>query len=40
VTDKGFQGTPSFTINGRVVVGALPLEELKKVVDEELAKAR
>jgi len=40
VTDKGFQGTPSFTINGRVVVGALPLEDLRKVVDEELAKVR
>jgi protein-disulfide isomerase len=37
---KGFQGVPSFTINGRVVVGALPLEQLKAVVDEELAKVR
>lgn len=38
--EQGFQGVPSFTINGRVVVGALPLESLKAVVDEELAKAR
>ncbi|HUQ07675.1 MAG TPA: sigma-70 family RNA polymerase sigma factor [Kofleriaceae bacterium] len=36
----GFQGVPSFTINGRVVVGALPLDQLRKVVDEELVKAR
>ncbi|KAB2888749.1 MAG: thioredoxin domain-containing protein, partial [Kofleriaceae bacterium] len=39
-TDKGFVGVPSFTINGRVVVGALPLEQLRAVVDEELAKVR
>lgn len=39
-TDKGFQGVPSFTINGRVVVGALPLENLRAVVDEELARVR
>jgi RNA polymerase sigma factor (sigma-70 family) len=38
--DKGFQGTPSFTINGRVVVGARPLEDLRQIVDEELAKVR
>ena len=37
---KGFRGVPSFTINGKVVVGALPLEQLKAVVDEELALAR
>ena len=39
-TDKGFRGVPSFTINGRVVVGAQPLEALRAVVDEELAKVR
>jgi protein-disulfide isomerase len=37
---KGFQGVPSFTINGRVIVGAQPLETLRAVVDDELAKHR
>jgi protein-disulfide isomerase len=34
----GIQGVPTFFINGRVVRGALPLEALKQIVDEELAK--
>ncbi len=33
----GVTGTPAFFINGRLVSGALPIEEFKKVVDEELA---
>lgn len=33
----GLNGTPSFVINGRVLVGALPLADFKAVVDEELA---
>ncbi len=39
VTSLGAGGTPSFFINGRLVVGALPFEEFKKVIDEELEKA-
>ena len=33
----GLNSTPSFTINGRVMIGALPLEDFKAVIDEELA---
>ena len=33
----GVTGTPSFFINGRMVVGAKPYADLKKIVDEELA---
>jgi protein-disulfide isomerase len=32
-------GTPSFFINGRPIVGAQPLERFKAVIDEELARA-
>ncbi|HVP69612.1 MAG TPA: thioredoxin domain-containing protein [Anaeromyxobacteraceae bacterium] len=35
----GASGTPTFFINGRKVVGAVPLEVFKSVVDEELKKA-
>lgn len=35
----GVTGTPSFFINGRMVVGAKPYQDLKKVVDEELARS-
>ena len=35
----GTTGTPSFYINGRHIGGALPIEEFKKVIGEELAKA-
>ncbi len=34
------RGTPHFFINGRRLAGAQPLEAFKKLVDEELAKAR
>lgn len=34
----GVEGTPSFFINGRLVVGAQPYSEFKRVIDEELAK--
>ncbi len=34
----GISGTPSFLINGRLVVGAKPFEEFKAIIDEELAK--
>jgi protein-disulfide isomerase len=33
----GLTGTPSFVINGRIVVGALPFANFKAIIDEELA---
>ncbi len=36
----GANGTPTFFINGRTVVGAQPVENFKKVIDEELKKAQ
>ncbi len=38
-TQIGVQGTPNFFINGRPVRGALPFEEFKKVIDEEIKAA-
>jgi len=35
----GVQGTPNFFVNGRPIRGALPFEEFKKIVDEELKTA-
>jgi protein-disulfide isomerase len=37
--DAGIQGTPTFLINGRIIVGAQPLEAFEQVIDEELRKA-
>jgi protein-disulfide isomerase len=34
----GLNGTPSFVINGRFLIGAYPLNEFKRIIDEELAK--
>lgn len=34
----GVTGTPAFFINGRSVIGAQPIENFRKVIDEELAK--
>lgn len=34
----GVGGTPSFFINGRLLVGAQPFEAFKKIIDEELNK--
>ena len=34
-----FYNTPTFVINGRVVIGNVPYKHLKKVVEEELANA-
>ncbi len=36
----GASGTPSFFINGRNLRGAQPFESFKRLIDEELAKAR
>jgi protein-disulfide isomerase len=33
----GIQGTPTFFINGRKLVGAQPLSAFKAIIDEELA---
>lgn len=35
----GVSGTPTFFINGRILVGAQPLEAFQRVIDEELKKA-
>jgi protein-disulfide isomerase len=34
----GFSGTPTFLINGRVLVGAQPIEVFRTVIDEALAE--
>ncbi len=36
----GVTGTPAFFINGRSIEGAQPFESFKRVIDEELAKAK
>ncbi|MGE3958817.1 MAG: thioredoxin domain-containing protein [Vicinamibacterales bacterium] len=36
----GVTGTPAFFINGRAIEGAQPFESFKRVIDEELARAR
>jgi protein-disulfide isomerase len=36
----GANGTPTFFINGRTVVGAQPFDSFKRVIDEELKKAQ
>ena len=33
----GLSGTPSFVINGRILVGAQPFERFKAIIDAELA---
>jgi protein-disulfide isomerase len=38
--EAGVNGTPAFFINGRMLSGAQPFEEFKKVIDEELASKR
>ncbi len=34
----GVQGTPTFFINGRMLVGAQPYSEFEKIINEELSK--
>jgi len=36
--DAGVNGTPTFFINGRVLMGNAPYEAIRKIVDEELQK--
>ncbi|RJO65839.1 MAG: thioredoxin [Myxococcales bacterium] len=36
----GARGTPTFFVNGRKIVGAQPVENFKKLIDEELAKKK
>jgi len=36
----GALGTPNFFVNGRNLVGAQPFDNFKKLIDEELAKAK
>jgi len=36
-TSLRLTGTPSFVINGRILIGALPFEDFKTIIDEELA---
>ncbi len=37
--DAGIQGTPSFSINGRILVGPQPLETFERVIEEEVQGA-
>jgi protein-disulfide isomerase len=38
-TSAGVEGTPTFFINGRELVGAQPIEAFKTIIDDELKKA-
>jgi protein-disulfide isomerase len=38
--EAGVTGTPAFFINGLPLSGAQPIEEFKKVIDKELARAK
>ena len=39
-TQAGVSGTPTFFVNGRVLVGNLPIDDFKAVIDDEIKKAR
>lgn len=39
-TRVGANGTPTFFINGRQLVGAQPVDAFKRIIDEELKKAK
>jgi protein-disulfide isomerase len=36
----GVRGTPTFFINGRILVGAKPIEEFRDIIDEEIARSK
>ena len=36
--ELGVEATPAFFINGRFVRGALPLENFREIIDQELAR--
>ncbi len=38
LVELGLRGAPTWVINGRVVVGAKPIEEFRAIIDEELAR--
>jgi protein-disulfide isomerase len=38
--EAGVNGTPAFFINGRMLSGAQPFDEFKRIIDEELAAAQ
>jgi protein-disulfide isomerase len=38
-TKAGVGSTPTFFVNGRMVVGAAPLEQFSRIIDDELARA-
>src|SRR5207249_4331224 len=38
--EAGVSGTPAFYINGRMLSGAQPFGEFKRIIDEELALKR
>jgi protein-disulfide isomerase len=37
-TSLGLSGTPSFVINGQILIGAQPLSAFTQIIDEELKK--
>ena len=39
-TAAGASGTPTFFINGYRLVGAVPIDSFKKLIDQELAKKK
>ncbi len=39
VSAVGTTGTPAFYINGRFLSGARPIDQFKKLIDDELKKA-
>lgn len=38
--EYGVSGTPAFFINGRLISGAAPYDDFKRVIDEELSRTR
>ncbi len=36
----GVNSTPTFYLNGRPLIGAMPFEDFKRVIDDELARVK